>query len=83
LNGYRLTETISKPKQATVYKAVKVLTGKTVAIKHIPVDSSNERAMRSLCREVYLMLKLTKCGRNKYTVKLIDVFYNQEAQFES
>lgn len=69
----------------SVYQAVHIETQKTVAIKHVKLQSqqkSEENYQRSIIlaiRELEILAKLSQIRNNFYTIKLLDCFTTDEA----
>lgn len=78
-NGYKLGRKLGDGTYGKVYKATLIKTDQKVAIKYINFKDDNKQHLRSLCREVYVMNKLSLMKNNVFTTRLLDIFCIKDA----
>jgi serine/threonine protein kinase len=74
VDKYHLLKIVGKGQYGRVFKAKCNSTGKEVAIKYIDFDDNNVGILRSICRELKIMISFSKMANNVFTVKLLDAF---------
>jgi serine/threonine protein kinase len=87
LPGYETIGKIGHGSYGSVYKGKRLSNNKTVAIKKIKINDNSDYISRRhaimVCRELYILYKLTKEKTNTYTIQLVDVQVNPEAYEDS
>jgi mitogen-activated protein kinase 15 len=81
--GYELIELIGEGTYGQVYKALDKNTDAIVALKHIALQHDNSSHLKAISREVDVLSKLSLMPEYNCSVRLLDVFYNSEAEVKS
>lgn len=79
MEAYSLQENIGHGSYGCVFKAIKIDTGKQVAIKVIEIDKQCKHLKTQLLmisRELYLLKKFASASYNGFTIRLLDAFVN-------
>lgn len=79
---YTLLKVVGKGQYGEVFKAKCNITNQEVAIKYIEFKNVSECFMRAICRELKVLSLLSKMENNVFTVKLLDVFFADNANLE-
>lgn len=84
IGNYLVKSRIGSGTFGSVYTAVFLPTNTKVALKVIDImedsESRQRRHLIMIARELYILQKLSRMSENQYTIKLLDLFTNKEAE---
>lgn len=83
LKDYQIMSKIGGGAYGSVFKALHIKSGKTVAVKVIKMKTDSDyvahRHAIMVAREIYILYKMTCMEHNSFTILLFDICCNAEA----